>query len=454
MITRRRILASSILTGLSSLMPNGILASAADEKSSQIPWRNWSGALISHPRARLAPASEDELISMLKQSTGTIRPVGSGHSFTPLVPTDGNLLILDKLNGVVSHDEQSMEATLWAGTRLSDSGLQLDVIGQAMINLPDIDRQTIAGAISTSTHGTGKGLKSLSGYLTGLRLVTPAGDVMELDGDKDSDLFDAARVSFGSLGIITQARFLNRAPFRLRSRTWVEETESVLEKFDESIETYEHYEMMPICHSKYSLVIAHQETTDPITATSEADDGGEFLALLDSTPVALRGALVDSLVGTIEPTEFVSKSFDGLTNLRFDRFNEMEYSVPVEAGPQCLREILSIIEQESIDVVIPLEYRIIEGDDCWLSMFSGGPRVSISVHRLAGHDYRPYFDIVEPIFWKYGGRPHWGKVHSLSSKELKKLYPRFDDFVRLQTSIDPEGRMLNDHLRHLLGRYL
>jgi FAD-linked oxidoreductase len=452
MISRRRFLASSILSSLSALVPEAVLAAGAAVKNGQVPWRNWSGALSSNPKSRLAPASEDELVSMIKQSTGTIRPVGSGHSFTPLVPTDDNLLILDKLNGLVSHDENSLQATLWAGTRLSDSGPQLDAVGQAMINLPDIDRQTIAGAISTSTHGTGKGLSSLSGYLTGLRLVTPSGEVKDLDRERDSDLFHAARVSFGSLGVITQARFQNRKPFHLRSKTWVEETESVLENFDESIETHEHYEMMPICHSKYSLVITHQETNDPIAGASEADDGGEFLALVEATPVSLRGALVNSMVGAIEPSEFVSKSFDGLTNLRFDRFNEMEYSVPVDAGPHCLREILSIIEQESIDVVIPLEYRIIGGDDSWLSMFAGGPRVSISVHRLAGHDYRPYFDIVEPIFWKYGGRPHWGKVHSLGATQLKDLYPKFDDFVRIQTSIDPEGRMLNDHLRHLLGR--
>jgi FAD-linked oxidoreductase len=453
MISRRRILASSILAGLSSLVPGGIIAADVKEKRAQIPWRNWSGALSSNPKARLAPASEEELVSMIQQSSGTIRPVGSGHSFTPLVPTDGNLLILDKLNGVVSHDEKSKQATLWAGTRLSNSGPQLDAIGQAMINLPDIDTQTIAGAISTSTHGTGKGLKSLSGYLTGLRLVTPSGEVMDLDANHESDLFHAARVSFGSLGIITQARFQNREPFRLRSKTWVEETESVLENFDESVESYEHYEMMPVCHSKYSLVIAHQETTDAITSAPEADDGGgEFLALVEATPVALRGALIDSLVDAVEPTEFVGKSYDGLTNLRFDRFNEMEYSVPVDAGPHCLREILSIIKQESIDVIIPLEYRIIEGDDSWLSMFSGDPRVSISIHRMAGHDYRHYFDIVEPIFWKYGGRPHWGKVHSLGAMELKEIYPRFDDFVRLQISIDPQGRMLNDHLRYLLGR--
>lgn len=445
MITRRRLLASSLLTSLSGLLPKLAFA------QSKTPWRNWSGALSSNPKARLSPGSEDELVSMIMASSGTIRPVGAGHSFTPLVPTDGNLLVLDKLNGLISHDVKSLQATLWAGTRISKSGPLLEAVGQAMVNLPDIDRQTLAGAIATSTHGTGKNLKSMSGYLTGLRLVTPTGEVKDLDATTDPDLFNAARVSFGSLGVITRVRFQNREPFRLRTLTWVEETETVLENFDESVDRYEHFEMMPLLHSKYSLVIANEETDDPLKASTEEDDGGEFLSLLDATPVVLRGALIDTLAADIEPVEAVSESFNALTNLRFDRFNEMEYSVPVDAGPHCLREILSIVEQESIDVVIPLEYRIIGGDDTWLGMFSGGPRVSISVHRLAGYDHRPYFDRVEPVFWKYGGRPHWGKVHSLGYVELKNLYPRFEDFIALQTSIDPQGRMLNDHLKHLLG---
>ena len=446
MITRRKLLANSAVLGLFGAAPGISIAG-----SRGTPWRNWAGTLVANPKARLAPASEDELVDILKGLKGTIRPVGAGHSFTALVPTDDNLLILDKLNGVISHDPSTMQATLGAGTRISASGPMLDSIGQAMINLPDIDRQTLAGALATSTHGTGKNMKSMSGYLTGLRLVTPAGEVMDLA--HGSDLFHAASVSFGSLGVITRATFQNREPFRLRTKTWVEETESILDNFDDSIEKYEHYEMMPLLHSKYSFVIAHEETSDPVKVeVVEEEDFGEFLAILSATPVMLRGALIKTLASEIEPSETVGQSFDALTNLRFDRFNEMEYSIPLDAGPHCLREILSVVEQESIDVLMPLEYRIIQGDDTWLGMFSGGPRVSISIHRLSQFDYRPYFDRIEKIFWKYEGRPHWGKIHSLGYSQLKQLYPRFDDFITLQKSIDPKGQMLNDHLKHLLGR--
>ncbi len=446
MITRRRFVATSALASLFSVLPHAKGISGV----TGAPWRNWSGALVSHPKARLSPASEDELIAILKQVKGTIRPVGAGHSFSALVPTDDNLLILDQLDGLIATDKPNLTATLGAGMRLSDAGPLLDSVGQAMINLPDIDRQTLAGALATSTHGTGKTMKSMSGYLTGLRLVTPGGEIKDLSENNEPDLFNAARVSLGALGVITRVTFQNREPFNLRTRTWVEETESVVDKFDVYTSQYEHFEMMPMLHSEYSFVIANEETNDPVKEVAE-EDSGDFLSLLDATPVMLRGALIRSLASDIEPAESVGKSYDALTNLRFDRFNEMEYSLPVEAGPECLREILRVVADESIDVVIPLEYRIIEGDDTWLGMCAGGPRVSISVHRMAGYDHRPYFDRVEPIFWKYGGRPHWGKVHTLGYEELSALYPRLDDFIALQQSVDPNGRMLNAHLKKLFG---
>lgn len=448
MISRRRFLAGSLLTAMWQATP--ALARAA-VPGGTTPWRNWSGWQSCEPAGRLSPASEQQMADMFRNTKGALRPVGAGHSFTALVPTDGHIVVLDRMSGLVSHDPAAMTAEFHAGTRLSAAGVLLDGIGQAMPNLPDIDRQTLAGAIATSTHGTGKGLASLSAHVTHLTLVTPTGDIREIDASGDKDLFDAARVSVGALGVVTKIGFRNRAPFHLRNRTWVQETESVLENFDALADEWQHFEMMPLLHSNQSLVIAHKETTDPVTPPAPDEDDGEFLSLIDATPVALRGMVIDMLAKTIDPTEAVSKSFQGLTHLRFDRFNEMEYSVPVDAGPACLREILATVSREGVDVTIPLEYRIIGGDDTLLSMFSGGPRVSISVHRLAQYDYHPYFKLVEPIFWKYGGRPHWGKVHTLGYSELKGLYPRFDDFREIRQALDPQGRMLNDHLRNLFG---
>ena len=239
--SRREILASSLLAGLFA----GARSSSATETSS-LPWRNWSGGQIAHPVGRFAPTSEDELAEFLKSTRGAIRPVGSGHSFTPLVPTDGHLVVIDQLSGLLEHDAATLQATFGAGSRLGDMGAALEAIGQAMINLPDIDRQTLAGATATATHGTGIGFQSLSGYITGLRMITPVGDVLDLNAEIDSDLFDAARVSLGALGVITRMTMQNRTTFRLKARSWIQLTEEVLEGFDESAAAHRHFEMFPL----------------------------------------------------------------------------------------------------------------------------------------------------------------------------------------------------------------
>jgi FAD-linked oxidoreductase len=329
-------------------------------------------------------------------------------------------------------------------------GPLLEAAGQAMLNLPDIDRQTLAGATATATHGTGIDFTCLSGFVQQLRLVTPAGDVLDIGaGD---ELFDAARVSLGALGIVTRMTLKNRARYRLKARNWVQPIEEVLESFDERAAAHRHFEMFPLTHSDYALTLSIDETDEPVNnpppSPEEEAALGEAMAHWMTLPPRERLPLVNKLAEQIEPTEAVDTSYRILSNIRNGRFNEMEYSVPLEAGADCLREILKTIIDKEVDVVFPLEYRYVRRDDTMLSMSSGDEdHAAISIHRTASEDYRPYFDLIEPIFWKYGGRPHWGKVHSLGASELSKLYPRFKDFQAIREALDPQGRMLNDHLR-------
>ncbi len=127
----------------------------------------------------------------------------------------------------------------------------------------------------------------------------------------------------------------------------------------------------------------------------------------------------------------------------------MEYTVPAEAGPECLARILDAIEREAIPVVFPIEYRYVQADDIWLSMFEGRDGCSISLHQYADEDHRAVFAQLEPIFWEFQGRPHWGKLHSLGARELRALYPHWEDFGRIRRELDGHGRMENAHLRHL-----
>ena len=451
MISRRHLLARGALTGLFGLTGGRALGAS----SAVTPWRNWSGALTCNPKGRFSPSSEEQLSEFLATSTGVVRPVGSGHSFTPLVPTDGHLVVLDQLIGMLDHDPDDLQATFAAGTRLGDMGPALTRVGQHMLNLPDIDRQTLAGATATATHGTGIGFTCLSGFVTSLRLITPSGDVVDVDAQSNAELFNATRVSLGALGVVSRMTIQNRKPYRLKAMNWVQPVEEVLEGFDESAASHRHFEMFPLTHSDYAFVLAIDETDEPISdppePTEEAAASGAAMASFAALPPRERKPMIDGLAAQIQPTEAVDESFRILSNIRNGRFNEMEYSVPLENGAPCLREILKTIMDEEVDVVFPLEYRYVRRDDTWLSMSSGHEdHAAISIHRTASEDYRPYFDLIEPIFWKYGGRPHWGKVHSLGAAELARLYPRYRDFQALRVELDPDGRMLNDHLRRIL----
>jgi len=450
MTSRRQLLASGAVAGLFGLGGRAIAASAGGST----PWRNWSGELSCDPQGRFSPSSEEQLSEYLASTDGVVRPVGSGHSFTPLVPTDGHIIVIDQLTGLLDHDPATLRTTFAAGTRLGDMGPEMATIGQHMLNLPDIDRQTLAGATATATHGTGIAFTCLSGFITQLRLVTPVGEVHDLSADSNPDLFNAARVSLGALGVVTQMTLQNRPTYRLKTQNWAQRIEEVLEGFDESAARHRHFEMFPLTHSDYALVLAIDETDEPVNnPLPSLEEAAAFGAAMDgwsTMPPRERPPFIDGLAKQIQPTESVDWSHRILSNVRNNRFNEMEYSVPLEAGAQCLREILRTIIDNEVDVVFPLEYRYVKRDETWLSMSAGDEdHAAISIHRTASEDFRPYFDLIEPIFWKYGGRPHWGKVHSLGARELNRLYPRFRDFQEARAALDPAGRMLNQHLRKL-----
>ena len=451
-ISRRSFLASSVKAAMFSgfAAKGGAFAQSAS-------WSNWSGGQTCQPAGRYDISSEQQLTSLLRNTLGPIRPVGSGHSFSALVPTDVHLVVIDQMSGILDSDAQTKQVTLGAGSRLGDLGAQLEAIGQGMINLPDIDRQTVAGAIATGTHGTGVTLQALSSFITSLRLITPNGNVMDIDSS-DEDLLHAARVNVGALGIVTQVTMQNRESYKLKKREWAAPTEDILANFDELAASHRHFEIFPLVYSDYSLVLSIDETDEPIGQSEveeePSDDASiaESLGLSDNPTPAERLRLSNATASRIQPTEAVDVSHKILSNVRNSRFNEMEYSVPAEVGAECLREILKTIYDEAIDVQFVLEYRYVGADDDWLSMSYGDhPHATISIHRTASADYRPYFNRIEPIFWKYGGRPHWGKVHNLTHVELTELYPRFKDFMELRRELDPQGRMLNPHLRALFN---
>jgi FAD-linked oxidoreductase len=425
----------------------------------RLPWINWAGNQACVPAQRAAPASEGEVAEMLRRARGTIRPVGASHSFSAVVPTDDTLVATDLLSGLVDHDSAACQAQIWAGTRMRVLGPLLADIDQALPNMPDMDYLSMGGAIACSAHATGMGFGSLSSYVAGLTLATPGGELIECSAARNRPLFQAARASLGALGIVTRLRLQNQPAYRLTETDRIEKTEEVLEDIVARRERHRHFEFLPLPHSALCVTVAtdlaqpgdHDVGEEDPQAAQTLRRVFETLALLPAGG-AIYDRVLSAVVGGAASTVRTGPSYQVFPHVRMVRFREMEYTVPAEAGPACVREILQTVQDRRLPVCMPLEYRYVRADDIWLSMFEGRDGCSISVHQYGDLDYRDYFGHVEPIFWKYEGRPHWGKIHTLDARRLAGLYARhWQDFQEARRAVDPQGRMLNGHLKSLFG---
>lgn len=447
--TRRQVLQAALAAASLAALPSAARASLRPRE-----WRNWSGSQVAHPHSVVAPRSEGELIRHLRGAVGEIRVTGAGHSFSAVCRTDDTLFSLDAMRGIVAHDAQRLQATVWAGTRLRDLGEPLWNLGQGLVNQGDVDPQSVGGACGTSTHGTGLGLGSFSSVMLGVRLVTPEGEIIKADAARDTDVYQAARTSLGALGIASQITLQNRKAYSLKQREYVEPLDTVLRNLDASLKRHRHYEFWAFFESDDVLVKTLDETDAPPSEPPLIDlptDPILWLASEIAHGVKSLDGPMQRLITTLFPSsERIDRSYRIFPSPREVRFNEMEYEVPIAQGPDCLREILALVREKNVNTLFPVEYRVVAADDAWLSPFYGRDSASISIHQYHEVDYRPLFSLVEPIFWKYGGRPHWGKLHTLTAKQLAPLYPRWDDFQAVRRRLDPKGRMLNAHLRSLL----
>jgi FAD-linked oxidoreductase len=424
----------------------------ATDARGHLLWRNWSGVQHAYPVARLAPKDEAELAAALKTAVAPIRPVGAGHSFTALVPTAGTLVSLDALSGIIGWEGE--EAIVAAGARLGALGPALAGKGRTMVNPPDDNDASLAGALATGAHGAGAGLKALHGDVTALRLVTPRGEVIDCDETRQADIFQAAKVSLGALGVITQVRLKTGVNHRLERNVWIEPLEEALAKAEERWTTHRNFAFYAVPFTGLAANVSHDETEAPALTRGPGQDGA-FLDTLKglrnlfgfSTP--LRKAATRALLAGSKPERAIDDGWKLLSVGRPARFNAMEFHLPAGVQLKALAEVVATIEKHRPDVFLPIEARRIAPDDAWLSPFQGGPRGSIAVHAHYKDEFAFLYILIEPIFRRYGGRPHWGKLHSLSGDQLAALYPRWKDFLKVRAALDPDGRMLNPYLRGL-----
>ncbi|HUS25290.1 MAG TPA: D-arabinono-1,4-lactone oxidase [Candidatus Binatia bacterium] len=433
------------------------LPAAPARDGDRLPWRNWSGYQSCLPAGRVAPGSVDEVARLMRRARGPIRPVGAGHSFTGLVPSDGTLLSMRNFDGLLSFDPQRLTATFGAGTKIGAIGAPLHNAGQALQNMPDIDEQSLAGALSTATHGTGQRLGALHSYVTALTLITPRGKVMQCSRTRLPDLFDAARVSLGTLGVIVDVTLQNVPAHSLKRRVWLEPLDQLMERFDELAAKHHSFEMyyVPFCDA--GVAIAIDPTDEPSKPRLDDHDNDAVLQMkllrdLTAWRPGLRRRLMNQSTRDYQPEEAVDVWYRVFPSSRAVRFNEMEYHLPREALMPTLRKVRETLESRHPEIFFPVEVRTVKGDDAWLSPF-GGHDVSgsIAVHHYHEEDPLPYFADIEPLYQPLGGRPHWAKMHTLTAKELSARYPHWKHFLEIRREMDPQGRMLNPYLKTLFG---
>ncbi len=418
-------------------------------------WQNWSKSLPPSRGAIVTPKDTAELAHLMRSTKGAVRPVGAGHSWMPLVPADGAILKLDHFNAVGSVDAERQTAWMGAGARLRDLSPQLSAQGLAFRNLGDIDVQTLAGATSTATHGTGKNLPCLAAEIQGLKMITGAGEELHISRTRDAALLPAAQVALGALGVLTEIEVQLVPRHKLHRRVWFAPYADVVADAQNLWARHRNFEFLYLPFSDTAMCIAHDETDAPDTprAPDESDDGVmQLKALRDYVRwfPSLRRRLLAWAISNAPEENTIGESWRLLASARNVPFNEMEYHLPVERGLEAMDEVRVLIEREHPDVFFPFECRLTAPDTAWLSPFNA-PRISVAVHTHAPDAYDFLFTKVEPIFRRAGGRPHWGKLNSVNAQEMRALYPKLDDFAKLRRELDPKGRLLNPYLRDLFA---
>lgn len=420
------------------------------------PWSNWSGYVKAQPSTCPQPATMEDLVAIIKTSPAPIRCVGSGHSFCPLVASDGTILSLDRFEGVRSHDPEKQTARVGAGTKIDALAKQLHSIGQALPNMGDIDKQALGGALGTATHGTGSALGAYHTQLEAIQIVDGRGEVRDFNRAVDPDAINAIGVSLGAFGALTEVTIQNIADYRLRHRRWTAPLKDALADFDRVMTAHRSSEFYYVPFSGEALMITSDITDAPVTSRPSTDDDDVLRTLRTLRNKLrrfswLRRRLIASAFAKIPSEDYVEHWLNVYTTERNVKFNEMEYHLPFEEGAAVLAKIIALVETRFTDIYFPIEVRIVAPDEVWLSPFYKRLTCSIAIHHAADEDPLPYFHGAEPIFRAHGGRPHWGKMHTLKAADMKALYPRWDDAMAFRRDMDPDNRFVTPYVRGLLG---
>ena len=427
-------------------------------------WRNWGRSVTVTPQFIARPTSVEEVVAAVRFARDrglTVKPIGAGHSFTAIGATAGVQLDLGGLDGLLAVD--GTLATFAAGTHLHQVAALLAPYNLALANMGDIDRQTISGAVSTGTHGTGSAFGGLATQIRALTLVTAAGDVLRINETENSELLPAAALGLGALGVMVDVTVDCVPAFLLHAVERPENVDTVLNEWHERIAAVDHFEFYVWPHtetvlSKSNTRLAFDEPRHPLTAFSAWLDDS-FMSNTVFRGIVNLGRAVPAAIPLINrlavkltgDREFTDASASVFASDRTVRFREMEYALPVAAVPEAVRAARALIDAKGWRISFPIEVRSSAADELWLSTATGRATGYVAVHRYYREDPTEYFREVEAIMRAHDGRPHWGKLHNRTAEDLRPSYPRFDDFVAVRNQLDPDRVFANDYLTTVLG---
>lgn len=428
------------------------------------PWRNWAGNVTARPARTVAPASTEELAAAVRAAAAdglTVKAAGTGHSFTPVAATDGLLVRPERLTGVRAVDRAAGTVTVAAGTPLKRLNETLSAHGLSLTNMGDIMEQTVSGAVSTGTHGTGRDSASLAAQVTALELVTADGSVLSCSAQEHPDVFAAARLGLGALGVISELTFAVEPEFLLTAREEPMPFDEVTGRFDELVAENEHFEFYWFPHTGNCNTKRNNRSQGPADppgrisgwVEDELLSNGVFqvaCAVGRAVPAAIPGiARISSRA--LSARTYTDIPYKVFTSPRRVRFVEMEYALPRAAAVAALGELKALVERSDFKVSFPVEVRTAPADDLPLSTASGRDTVYVAVHMYRGTPHEAYFAAAERIMTAHEGRPHWGKLHTRDAAYLAEAYPRFGAFTAVRDRLDPDRRFGNAYLRRVLG---
>jgi L-gulono-1,4-lactone dehydrogenase len=436
-----------------------------DPHERAVDWRNWAGDEHCRPATVEIPSSLEQISEAMARATACeqrVRVAGSGHSFSDIaLITDGSQLRLDRLTRVLDVDRSAGLVRVQAGITIRALSRRLAEHGLALENLGDIDTQTIAGSISTATHGTGARLRNISSQVSELTLVLADGSTLRCAEEIDPDVFRAARVGLGALGVIAEVTLRCVPAFTLRGVDAPAPLGETLAHFEELALGNDHFEFFVFPHADTALTRTNNRTDQPPRPRARASEYANDVLLTNHAFELLCRAgrrfprripelnrLVTRLAGS---TTRVDRSDRIFASSRLVRFTEMEYALPREHTPEAVRRVLATIEQRGFAVPFPIEVRTVAPDDALLSTAAGRESGFVAVHMYRGMAWEPYFRAVATIMDELGGRPHWGKRHFQTAATLRPRYPDWDRFQAVRARLDPEGRFANAWTDRVLG---